>query len=120
MYRDAVEQATREEIGAAAAVHAELGRDYDHAVAEGLVERIGAEIDRRVDERLAVAGQRPVRVRRPNAFASVIVALGSMGLGVGGTAVVLSDAHNAGAATFMVLVIWIAIAIVNGVFAKRD
>jgi hypothetical protein len=43
-----------------------------------------------------------------------------MGLGVGGTAVVLSDAHNAGAATLMVLVIWIAIAIVNGVFAKRD
>lgn len=33
MYLDAVEQATREDIAAAAAAHRELGRDYDAAVA---------------------------------------------------------------------------------------
>ena len=39
----------REEIAASVAAHADLGPRYDDAVAEGLVERIGEEIDRRVD-----------------------------------------------------------------------
>ena len=54
MYRMAVDHATRNDIAAAAAAHHELGRDYDGAVAEGLIERIGAEIDQRVDARLGV------------------------------------------------------------------
>jgi hypothetical protein len=49
----------REEIAASLAAHAELGPKYDSAVAEGLVERIGEEIDRRVDERLRSMGQQP-------------------------------------------------------------
>jgi hypothetical protein len=47
----------REEIAASLAAHAELGPKYDSAVAEGLVERIGEEIDRRVDARLRGMGQ---------------------------------------------------------------
>jgi hypothetical protein len=47
-------------MAAAAAAHHELGRDYDEAVAEGLVERIGAEIDKRVEARL---GRQPQRSR---------------------------------------------------------
>jgi hypothetical protein len=112
-----VEQSTREEIGAAAAVHAELGRDYDHAVAEGLIERIGAEVDRRVDARLDVRARG--RARRPGTFASLVMALGSMGLGVGATAVVLSDATASSAQSVMVLVIWIAIAVINITFNNR-
>src|ERR1700748_3709127 len=41
------------EIRASVAAHQDLGSGYDDAVAEGLVERIGAEIDKRVDARLA-------------------------------------------------------------------
>ena len=52
MYRDAVDQATRNDIAAATAAHHELGRDYDSAIAESLVDRIGAEIDKRIDTRL--------------------------------------------------------------------
>ncbi len=115
-----MERATRDEIGAAAAAHAELGRDYDGAVAEGLIERIGAEIDMRVDARL---GRAPVgrlaRSRRPGTFASVVMALGSMGLGVGGTAVVLSDGMRGSSTALMVLVIWVAIAVVNWTFMNR-
>jgi len=117
-----VERATREEIGAAAAAHAELGRDYDSAVAEGLIERIGAEIDKRVDARVGrVPVGRVARSRRPGTFASVVMALGSMGLGLGATAVVFSDlgTGNPGAAAVMVLVIWVAIAVVNWTFMNR-
>jgi hypothetical protein len=113
-----VEQSAREEIGAAAAAHAELGRDYDHAVAEGLIERIGAEIDRRVDARLNTRGR--VRRRRPGTFAALVMTLGSMGLGLGATAIVLSDASSSSAQSVMVLVIWIAIAVVNIAFNNRN
>jgi len=115
-----VEQTTREEIGASAAVHAELGREYDHAVAEGLIERIGAEIDRRVDARLATPARGRVRTRRPGTFATLVMGLGSMGLGVGATAVVLSDAQTSTPQTVMVLIIWIAIAVINVTFSNRN
>jgi hypothetical protein len=52
MYRVAVDKAAQDDITAAVAAHRELGRDYDEAVAESLVDRIGAEIDKRVDARL--------------------------------------------------------------------
>ena len=42
----------RDEITASVAAHAELGPRYDNAVAEGLVDRIGDEIDKRIDARL--------------------------------------------------------------------
>ncbi len=44
------------EIRASVAAHADLGPGYDDAVAEGLVERIGAEIDKRIDARLGQFG----------------------------------------------------------------
>jgi hypothetical protein len=50
----------RDEITASVAAHAELGSRYDSAVAEGLVERIGEEIDRRVDARLRGLSQQSV------------------------------------------------------------
>ena len=120
MYLVLVDQSTREEIGAATAVHAELGRDYDHAIAEGLIERIGAEIDRRVDARIATPARGRVRTRRPGTFATLVMGLGSMGLGVGATAVVLSDARGSSAQTVMVLIIWIAIAAINITFSNRN
>jgi hypothetical protein len=119
MYRVCVEQVSRDEIGAAVAAHAELGRDYDHAVAEGLIDRIGAEVDRRVDARLSGASRKALRGGRPGTAATLVMGLGSMGLGVGATAVVLSDMQNSGAASVMVLVIWVAIAIINVNFGNR-
>ncbi len=46
------------EIRASVAAHQDLGSGYDDAVAEGLVERIGAEIDKRIDARLGSFGPR--------------------------------------------------------------
>ena len=115
-----MDQVSRDEIGAAIAAHAELGREYDRAVAEGLIDRIGAEVDRRVDQRLSGASRRALRSGRPGTFATLVMGLGSMGLGVGGTAVVLSNTNNNSAALLMVIVIWIAIAVINVTFGRRD
>ena len=47
------------EIRASVAAHADLGPGYDDAIAEGLVERIGAEIDKRIDARFGQSGAIP-------------------------------------------------------------
>jgi hypothetical protein len=168
------------EIRASVTAHADLGPCYDDAVAEGLVERIGAEIDRRIDARLghqvpgnqgppapagaqpgvptpagaagapaaapaAPAGPagyqpyqeyqgylgpmlppgyqlgpspvRPSQLGARNAAATV-TALGSMALGVAATAIV---AHTGtfGGQGFIILLIWVAIAIINVAYARR-
>jgi hypothetical protein len=44
------------EIRASVGAHHDLGSGYDGAAAEGLVERIGAEIDKRIEARLRQYG----------------------------------------------------------------
>lgn len=63
MYLLDMDQVAREDIAAAAAARRELGSGYDDVIAESLIERIGAEIDKRVDARLE--GRR--RIRRTDA-----------------------------------------------------
>src|ERR1017187_2916362 len=53
------------EIRASVAAHQDLGSGYDEAVAEGLVERIGAEIDKRIDARLGSSDPSTDRCRVP-------------------------------------------------------
>ena len=122
-YRVGVDQRAREDITAATAAHRELGPGYDDAVAEGLVERIGAEIDKRVDARLAERGERPVRRDhggqaspgvRPSA---VVLGLGSMTIG-GITAVGLLNTHD-GNSSLLVALIWIIIGVINVTYARR-
>jgi hypothetical protein len=156
----------RDEITASVAAHAELGPRYEAAVAEGLVERIGEEIDKRVDARLrslgAEVGQQPtpaprqgyvspgeqivppgyqgakrsaparaaasgapeaadahLPAQRSNGVTGLLLGLGSMGLGVGATSVVVSHHSAALAEVFMVLLIWVAIAIINIAHSQR-
>src|SRR5215472_6834984 len=52
-YLGCMDGRTHEDVAAAAAVHRELGHEYDSALAEGLIERISSEIDKQVDARLA-------------------------------------------------------------------
>ena len=199
------------EIRASVAAHQDLGPGYEDAVAEGLVERIGAEIDKRIDARLgygehhgpgmagagtpgpapwagpaakpgpaatpgpaAAAGsaapaesgepgsgeprgsvrpggyQAPAGYQVPPGYqgyqgymgpmlppgyqlgppparpgpieqrnvATTLTALGSIALGVAGTAVV-SRSSNSGAQAIMVLLIWVAIAVINVAYARR-
>jgi hypothetical protein len=131
----------RDEITASVAAHGDLGPGYESAVAEGLVERIGEEIDRRIDSRLGgqwpgqqpaayrgpmaptpfgpAAAPPPVPAKRSNGVTGLILGLGSMGLGVGATAVVVSHHVNAGAEVIMILLVWLAIAIINVAHSQR-
>jgi hypothetical protein len=132
----------RDEISASVAAHAELGSRYDTAVAEGLVERIGDEIDRRIDARLG--SPQPVHHRPPapqvpppqaapayapppgppaphrsNGVTGLFLGLGSMGLGVGATAVIASNIGSAAAQVLTILLVWIAIVVINVAHAQR-
>jgi hypothetical protein len=162
-YRERVNADQREEIAASVAAHAELGPKYDSAVAEGLVERIGEEIDKRIDARLrglgqqqaprqpylspghqivppgylggqAVPGPGPAAAppapapaaaqaaapaQRSNGVSGVFLGLGSMGLGVGATSVVVSHNMAAGTSIVLVLLIWFAIATINIAHSQR-
>jgi hypothetical protein len=123
----------RDEVRASTAAHRDLGPGYDAAVAEGLVERIGEEIDRRVDARLY--GQVPYQAPPPRprlrrepvpgrmGFGAVVLALGSMGMAIGATAAVLHPGDNppgqvSGGATVLIALIWIVIGIVNVAYAR--
>jgi hypothetical protein len=130
----------REDIAAAAAVHTELGQAYDGAVAEGLVERISSEIDKQVDARLAQRGIQPSVATWTN----LAMGLGSIGLGIGATAVTLQSWSSSGVApkaqldlgsfhaslltstksvsttqVILIALIWVAIAVVNIAYARR-
>ena len=142
-YRDCVDQQARDEIAAAGAAHRELGPGYDDAVAEGLVERIGLEIDKRVDARLAQYGGQPgphvppaqhsvplaqhgapPAQRSPGGQVSptarlpwsmVVLALGSMLTGVLATAAILNPSGSGAT----VALVWIVIAVINVAYARR-
>ena len=129
-----------QDVAAAAAAHTELGQAYDGAVAEGLVERISSEIDKQVDARLAQRGIQPSLA----AWTNLAMGLGSIGLGIGATAVTLQSWPSSGVAPKAVLnlgsfraslmtstnsvstaqvviiaLIWVVIAVVNIAYARR-
>ncbi len=120
----------RDEVQASAAAHRDLGPGYDAAVAEGLVERIGEEIDRRVDARLfghmqAPAPRRPRRAPVPGRLGAgpVFLALGSIAGGIGATVAVLHPGDYPGDVSvgqgILVALIWIVIAVINIFYARR-
>lgn len=93
-----MDQATRNDIAAAAAVHQELGRDYDDAVAEGLVNRIGAEIDKRVDARLRTgsSGSRSPAESSRSSKGPVLLLGAGIGAGITGiVAMIASETERA-------------------------
>ena len=127
MYLAVVDQMARKEIAAATAAHRELGPGYDDAVAEGLVERIGAEIDKRVDDRLAQR-RAAAPAARPG-WVPAVVGVGSMACGLGATAIVMfatatninGTLHNTvgPAQILLVALIWAVVAVVNVAYARR-
>jgi hypothetical protein len=115
------------ELRAAAETHKELPSEYRDAVLESFVDRVGREIDARVDARLAQAAARPVAPqsapsppapRAPKQFSVLTLALGSIALGIPISAIaVAAGDHPAG--IWGLIVVWIAIAVINLGYAAR-
>jgi len=126
-----MDRLAQEDIVAAAAAHRDLGRDYDDAVAEGLVERIGAEIDKRIDARLNLPPATPPKRRgrfsrtsppdapshqsRPG-WDVVLLGLGSMIIAAILSNGLVSSGHASGAE---VALIWLVIAAINIAYGRR-
>ena len=107
------------EIRAAAETDRELGPDYRDAVVDSFLDKVGREIDARVDARLAVARQVPQQPERPPRRISEVAMVGlTMGLGIPLSAIAVAvGSHPAGLSGL--LVVWIAIAVINIAYAVR-
>jgi hypothetical protein len=102
-----------DEVRAAAETHRELGPDYRDAVIESFVERVGREIDARVDTRIAAAQQNPVRpARQPR---PMVLAIASIGLGIPLSGITLG--LSSGSQLAGLAIVWIAIAVINVAYA---
>jgi hypothetical protein len=97
-----------EELRASAAARSELGDDYDGAVVRSLVERLDAEIDARDRQRSTALWRDAV---------TVVIALGSIGLGV--LVGAAADGLGEAGATAATIVAWVAIAVINVAHARR-
>jgi hypothetical protein len=117
MYHNAMEEDVRDEIAAAAAAHHELGAEYDSAVAESLVDRIGAEIDKRIDARLGSPRSDSRSPAESSPSRRILPMLISAGVGAGITGIVAMIANrantgtNSGAVDIAVIWVWGIVAI---------
>ena len=96
----------RKDVEAAVEARRELGPEYEAQIVDSLV----AKIEQRLQDR-------PAPPARNHGY-ELRLALGSMGLGIGVTAVANSDAHGVGG-ILISIVAWIAIAVINIIYAVR-
>ncbi|NUW42716.1 hypothetical protein [Nonomuraea rhodomycinica] len=108
---------TGDELRAAVAARRDLGPDFEDALIESFLDKMGKEVERRVDERLAavpkaedLAGQAKAAYGQRLALAIVSLSLGT----VATIALSLSDTS-----AWVVLGIWFAIVAVNGIFGTE-
>ena len=125
---------TPDELRAAAEVSHELGPDYRDAVLESFLDKVGKEIDARVDARLNGPRQYPLQpaqmqatppppaVPKPSSkdSKSFALAIVSIALGIPLTGIVAGLNKGSAAAEFAILlVIWAAIAVINVAYNRH-
>lgn len=110
-----------DELRAAAETHRELPPEYQTAVLESFLDKIGKEIDARVDARLATyyqQGSVPKLRRPPRQHSPAFLAVASMVLGIPLTAIMAAAGPNP-VGLPGVLVVWAAIVVINVVYSGR-
>jgi hypothetical protein len=113
----------RDELQAALRARTELGRDLEPHLIDTFLDRVERAIDARADARIEArlrahgAQREPQRERPGPSGTSVLLALGSMGFGIGatGAATALGDVMGFLAA----VTAWAAIAVINVAHALR-
>lgn len=100
---------THDEVRAAAETHRELGPDYQTAVIESFLDKVGREIDARVDSRLAMAQPGGRAPRQPGRGGPLALAIVSLGVGIPLTGI--TEGTHSGLVALAV--IWAAIAVIN-------
>jgi hypothetical protein len=99
----------REELEAALEARRELGREREPEVVDSFLTRIEREIDARVDARLARRRGRP-----GTDWGFVLLAIASLGIGIGVTGTALGTDH-----AWVAAVAWLAIVLVNALYLRR-
>ncbi len=103
-----------DEVRAAAETHRDLGPDYHSAVIESFLDKVGREIDARVDAR--VAEQRARRAPRERSAFAVVIASFIFGIPLSAIAVA-AGTHPAGLDGLVV--VWAAIAVINVAYSMH-
>lgn len=106
---------TPEEIRAAAETHRELGPDYQSAVIDSFLDKVGREIDARVDQRMMMMGPGPMGrpIRQPRERAPLALAIVSMVVGIPLTGIALGLGGHSIDGLVALIVVWVAITVIN-------
>jgi hypothetical protein len=96
----------RKDVEAALEARRELGKEYEPEIVDAFLEKIEQRLEQLPPATL------PARPLRPGSITPL--ALGSIALGVGATAVATSH-HSA----WLAVIAWIAIAVINIAYARR-
>jgi hypothetical protein len=106
---------TGDELKASVAARRDLGPEYEDAIVESFLDKMGQEVDRRVDERLAAQVSRGGQAvsRGPGESQRLALAIVSLSLGTIATLALTLAVEGRALA---VIPIWIGIILVNGVF----
>jgi hypothetical protein len=106
---------TPDEIRAAAETHRELGPDYQAAVIDSFLDKVGKEIDGRVDQRMTAyaAYARPPLAKPPRGRSPMALAVVSLSLGIPLSGIALGVPRSDVARLVALIVIWAAITAIN-------
>ncbi|MER6513631.1 hypothetical protein ABT158_42940 [Nonomuraea sp. NPDC001636] len=104
---------TGDELKAAVSARRDLGPDFEDALVESFLDKVGQEVDRRVDERLAGAAPRAKAPARGSDGQRLALAIVSLSLGTLST---VALAFAGGGRAIALIPIWVGIIIVNVVF----
>lgn len=107
---------TPDEVRAAAETHRELGPDYQAAVIESFLDKVGREIDARVDSRLAMAQPGVRAPRQPGRGGPLALAIVSLGVGIPLTGI--TEGTHSGLVALAI--IWAAIAVINVAYSLAN
>ncbi|WP_219471612.1 hypothetical protein [Nonomuraea rhizosphaerae] len=108
---------TGDELKAAVSARRDLGPDFEDAIVESFLDKMGQEVDRRVDERLAATNPKAAaRSQKASEGQRLALAIVSLALGTVVTLAVILWAEE----MWVIAPVWFAIIVVNAIFGASN